>query len=432
VVEGDRQQTAESALRNRLLVVCFAIALAINVGYTFLGLASIPTYYERVTTHTVEPYVIADQTVISNEVVAREAAERGMSHSAYAIYQIVLRSVLALVPLAVAAVVAWRARRQWFAWYTAFIIAFLGAYALAEQVYVARLIPLPWYDAGAIFWFSLLPYLYLFPNGKAVPRRALWFVGALTLYHFVIQVVAVLVSFAPEIVANLPIDWQSLGNFLSWPLALNFFIIFACQVYRYVRVSTPIERQQTKWFVVGLGLMVATLIVATLPVPLEGGFIDDLVDGVLFFLVLPVVIAVAILRYRLWDTDVIINRTLVYGSLTATLAALYFGGIVVLQRLFVLLTGQQSTLAVVASTLLIAALFTPMRRRIQAFIDRSFYRRKYDGRKILEAFSVKLRDETDLEALNSELVGVVRDTMHPAHVSVWLRPDTASEDKQGE
>ena len=121
----------------------------------------------------------------------------------------------------------------------------------------------------------------------------------------------------------------------------------------------------------------------------------------------------------------VINRTLVYGTLTATLVALYFGGIVVLQWLFILLTGQQSTLAVVASTLLIAALFNPMRWRIQAFIDRRFYRRKYDARKTLEGFSVKLRDETDLEALNDELVGVVKETMQPAHVSLCLRPETA-------
>jgi hypothetical protein len=139
----------------------------------------------------------------------------------------------------------------------------------------------------------------------------------------------------------------------------------------------------------------------------------------------PIAIGIAILRYRLYEIDLIINRTLVYGSLTATLVALYFGVIVVLQRVFVLLTGQQSTLAVVASTLVIAALFTPLRRRIQSFIDRRFYRSKYDARKTLEAFSTKLRNETDLEALNNDLAGVVRETMQPAHVSLWLRPDPA-------
>jgi hypothetical protein len=145
---------------------------------------------------------------------------------------------------------------------------------------------------------------------------------------------------------------------------------------------------------------------------------------------IPIATGIAILRYRLYNIDWIINRTLVYGSLTATLVALYFGGIVVLPRVFVLLTGQQSTLAVVASTLLIAALFTPLKRRIQSFIDRRFYRRKYDARKTLEAFSAHMRDETDLEALSDDLVGVVRETMQPAHVSLWLRSERAPTGEQ--
>ena len=140
--------------------------------------------------------------------------------------------------------------------------------------------------------------------------------------------------------------------------------------------------------------------------------------------------ALAILRYRLYQIDLLINRTLVYGSLTATLVALYFAVIVVLQRLFVVLIGEQSTLAVVASTLVIAALFNPLRSRIQAEVDRRFYRSKYDTRKTLEAFSAQLRNETDLDALRDELVSVVRDTILPAHVSLWLHTDTSSEGEQ--
>jgi hypothetical protein len=139
----------------------------------------------------------------------------------------------------------------------------------------------------------------------------------------------------------------------------------------------------------------------------------------------PIAIGIAILRYRLYEIDILINRTLVYSSLTATLVALYFGVILVLQRLFVVLTGEKSTLAVVASTLLSAALFNPFRRRIQRVVDRRFYRRKYDARKTLEAFSAHLRNDTDLKTLSDNLVGVVRETMQPAHVPLWLRSDTA-------
>jgi hypothetical protein len=201
------------------------------------------------------------------------------------------------------------------------------------------------------------------------------------------------------------------------------------------RGARGVERQQIKWllyagaiFFVGPTFQITVSYV----VRVEGSWASWVgnILGVVSGLGVPVAIGFAILRYRLYDIDRIINRTLVYGSLTATLVALYFGGIVLSQRVFVLLIGQQSTLAVVASTLLIAALFTPLRRRIQSFIDRSFYRRKYDARKTLEAFASKLRDETDLEALNNELVGVVRETMQPAHVSLWLRPDKAP--KKGE
>jgi hypothetical protein len=135
---------------------------------------------------------------------------------------------------------------------------------------------------------------------------------------------------------------------------------------------------------------------------------------------IPVAVGVAILRHRLYDIDIIINRTLVYGTLSVVLALVYLGGVVSLQRIFVVLTGQGSQLAVVASTLAIAALFNPLRRRIQGFIDRRFYRRKYDAAKTLARFSSKLRNETDLDALNDELVAIVRETVQPAHVSLWL------------
>ena len=179
------------------------------------------------------------------------------------------------------------------------------------------------------------------------------------------------------------------------------------------------ERQQIKWFASAAALTLAWIIVAEE----QSGEIVAL-WGLLVIASIPVATGMAILRYRLYDIDRIINRTLVYGVLTGILALIYFGGVATSEAIFRALTGQeqQPQIAVVVSTLVIAALFTPLRRRIQRFIDRRFYRRKYDARKTLEDFSAQLRDETDLEALSNDLLGVVRDTMQPAHVSLWLGP----------
>ncbi|MGI9121463.1 MAG: hypothetical protein ACR2FR_01040 [Rubrobacter sp.] len=183
-----------------------------------------------------------------------------------------------------------------------------------------------------------------------------------------------------------------------------------------------VERQQIKWLAYGGAVVVGAVFV--------GGVISVWIGEVGISLIIigllgvPIFTGVAIARYRLYDIDIVINRTLVYGALTAALVAVYFGGVATTQAIFRTITGheEQPQLAIVVSTLAIAALFNPLRRRIQRFIDRRFYRSKYDARKTLEALSSKLRDETDLEALRGDLVGVVRETVQPAHVSVWLRP----------
>jgi hypothetical protein len=200
-------------------------------------------------------------------------------------------------------------------------------------------------------------------------------------------------------------------------------------VWRFYR-SQGEERQQIKWVTYAAALIAVYLFVDSI----FGEVLDPLspILSAIFFGSLWVAIGVAILRYRLYDIDILINRTLVYGALTVMLAFVYFGGVATTQAVFNAVTGQeqQPQLAVVMSTLIIAALFSPLRHRIQSFIDIRFYRRKYDARKTLEAYSAKLRDETDLDALSDDLVGVVRETMQPVHVSLWLRPDTAS--KKGE
>jgi F0F1-type ATP synthase membrane subunit c/vacuolar-type H+-ATPase subunit K len=186
------------------------------------------------------------------------------------------------------------------------------------------------------------------------------------------------------------------------------------------------QRQQIKWFAYG-GVVVVSTIVASGFVSIWSVPASILIISVAL-LGLPVFTGIAILQYRLYDIDIIINRTLVYGSLTIMLAAVYFAGVVGTQYVFRAVTGQERLpqLAVVVSTLAIAAMFNPLRRRLQAFIDRSFYRSKYDAAKTLEAFSSKLRDETDLDTLSDDLISVVRDTIQPAHISLWLRPDMTS------
>ena len=212
-------------------------------------------------------------------------------------------------------------------------------------------------------------------------------------------------------------------------LAAASMVASAVSLIVRMRRAGRAQRQQIKWLAYGGAIVVGTVF-ASVVISIWSANVGIAVVSV-GLLGVPIFTGVAIARYRLYDIDIVINRTLVYGALTAALVAVYFGGVVTLQILFRALTGQeqQPQLALVVTTLAIAALFDPLRRRIQSFIDRRFYRRKYDARKTLEAFSVKLRDETDLEALSGDLEGVVRETMQPAYVSLWLRPDKASKDQ---
>jgi hypothetical protein len=296
---------------------------------------------------------------------------------------------------------------------------------------------------GSWYWYLLLALILvylplLFPDGHLLSHRWLpvaVLMGVGTLGVVVLGALAdtLSVNEAPGYKIDNPIGIEGLAYVEDLPvfgvlgglLFVGVIGTVASVVVRFRR-SRGVEREQMKWFVCAVAPM--------LVIPI-GDYLPGIIGSVAFagvLIALPTAIGIAVLRYRLYDIDVIINRTLVYGSLTATLVVVYFGGIVLLQRVFVVLIGEQSTLAVVASTLLIAALFNPLRGRIQSFIDRRFYRRKYDARKTLEAFSAKLRDETDLEALNSELVVVVRETMQPAHVSLWLRPNTLPKGEQAD
>jgi hypothetical protein len=296
------------------------------------------------------------------------------------------------------------------------------------------------------YWFLMLAlaliYLpMLFPDGRLLSRR--WLpvavLGAIAALGFVLPRALVDTIPVNELpgrgIAN-PIGIEGLdkpGNLPIFGVIEGLFLVAAVGAVASVvvrfRRSRGVERQQMKLFAYVIVVLIGGSVLASGISDLTGvGWLEgsSFVLSMVGLMCLPIAVGIAILRYRLYEIDLIINRTLVYGPLTATLAVVYFGGVATTQLVFRTLTGQeqQPQLAIVVSTLVIAALFNPLRRRIQAFIDRRFYRRKYDARKTLDAFSASLRDETDLDALNDELVSVVRETIQPSHVSLWLRPGT--------
>jgi hypothetical protein len=291
---------------------------------------------------------------------------------------------------------------------------------------------------GVMLLLCFVP-LY-FPDGRLVSPRWRWVVRLALIFSVT---AAAFSAFLPGEIKDSglvnPLGIEALRSVLG-PLVTvygvgYFVLLFASAASLVVRFrrSGSVERQQIKWLAYA-ALAIPVWFLTNAPIEAVSLTLFLVMDALIFSALIPLAAGVAILRYRLYDIDVVINRSLVYGSLTASLALVYLGGVTAVQTLVRVLTGQeqQPQLAVVATTLVIAALFDPLRRRIQSFTDRRFYRSKYDAAKTLEAFSAKLREETDLDALNVELVGVVKETMQPAHVSVWLRPDTLHKSEQAD
>jgi hypothetical protein len=271
--------------------------------------------------------------------------------------------------------------------------------------------------------------ILLFPEGRLPSNRWRWLAY---LYVTIALVEVVSMAFLPGPLEGLgpirnPLGIESLPIGRKPVQALIFSLLFvaAASLLLRLRGAGWVERQQIKWLAYAAAMAsVGSILAYTVPVTTSARWVAWVGYAITAIGVLgiPISIGIAILRYRLYEIDFIINKTLVYGALTATLVLVYFVDIVVFQEVFRALTGQTSQVAIVASTLMIAALFNPLRRRLQAFIDQRFYRRKYDATKTLEGFGARLRDETDLETISEDLVGVVHETMRPAHVSVWLRP----------
>jgi hypothetical protein len=403
--------------------VAWVVAALLYVGVFISGIPSEFARLHTPCTDAVSCSLIPHLTVQK----VQELKELGLSAEVFAAYFVAIEVAFTAVSAAIGALIFWRRSEDRMALLVSLMLLTFGG-ALPIPLFTLDLSPVWTASARAVSFVgaaSAILFFYVFPDGHFVPRWSRWLglasIGVL----------------APTLL--LPYSFLSLWRHPLLNALLSASIVGAlllAQAYRYKRVSNLGQRQQTKWVVFGT---VAALggygAFTALDLLLQSALLASLLGNTAFFvlsLLIPISIAVAVLRHRLYDIDLLINRTLVYGSLTATLVAVYVGSIVVLQGLVRALTGQESQLAIVASTLAVAALFNPLRHGVQGFIDRRFYRRKYNATKTLEAFSAKLRDETDLDALSEDLVGVVRETMQPAHVSVWLRPETAPKGEQAE
>jgi hypothetical protein len=269
--------------------------------------------------------------------------------------------------------------------------------------------------------FGYLPFI--FPNGRIVPKKIRWLVPP-------IVILLTLTPFLRQL--GIAATDQRFTLLTMAAFSLWFVVGGYAAVYRYKHVSTTVEQQQTKWVIAGiLGTFVLFIPFTIIgvyfppsqpsPARLAFVFLVYLPIGLLSYLFVPASIGVAILRYRLYDIDIIIRKTLQYGVVTAVLALIYFGTITLLQSFVGQAMGEQSPLAIVLSTLLIAALFNPLRQRVQAFVDRRFFRQKYDAQQILAQFAQTARDEVDMEALQAELLRVVKETLQPEVVTIWVR-----------
>jgi hypothetical protein len=418
-VNADSSHPTGTRLQGRWLVLARVVWLVLAVVALGLCVASIPSYFAFL--HVLCTGTLAlcrnNGQFTPNDLRVFQAS--GLSLDFLAIYQVALFIVFTGVFATVGIIVFWRKSDDRMA-----LLASLALVMFPAAFNSSNLATLPsaWLVPSQFVVFlgdsAMFLFFYLFPDGRFVPHWTRW------LSFGVIALWAV-DSFFPALSSSIFISVAIFGFICS---------VLVAQVYRYRRVFSTVQRQQTRWVVFGISIGLGSFLILDLfwiffPALVSQDPFGNLIIGTatyLVMLVIPLSIGVAILRSHLFDIDRIINRTLVYGSLTAVLALVYFGSIVALQLLVGVFTGHlslasQPPLVLVASTLGIAALFQPLRRRIQALIDRQFYRSKYNATRTLAAFSETLRGELDLNQLSEQLLTVIHETMQPAHVSLWLR-----------
>jgi lipoprotein signal peptidase len=421
VEHADARKEAEIPLHGRWLDIARVGWIVLTLLILTLNVAMIPRYYA-----VLQANCQTGPQCFSLELNAYDRQflhQFGLSLGFVAAYQVILDTVAVLVCCALGALIFWRKSADRMALFCAFMLVLFGGVALPNILQDALMPVSPaWFaligTLELLGQTSFMIFFFLFPSGRFVPRWTRWIVPCIVLYW----------------IYTIFFD-NGLNNGSMWsPLVYIAFLlcIVGVQVYRYRRVSTSRERQQTKWVVFGLSIAIVGFVLTVVPEHTflppalqQSSVLQTFVVGTLiygFLLLIPISIAIAVLRSQLYDIDVVINKALVYGSLTALLTAVYAGLVLGLQALLGGLLHQTSTIALVVSTLIIAALFQPLRRRLQQIIDRRFYRRKYDAARTLETFSATLRQEVDLATLSEHLVKVVQETMQPASVSLWLRP----------
>ncbi len=412
---------ANTRLTGSRLIIARAVWLTLVVPSLGLFVVGLPVYYQRLQTACVNPATC----YIAGALPAKELqtlSTIGFSASAYAALLTIFYAITVSIWSGVGLLIFWRRSDDWLALLAAFVLVIGSITQSGSPTYALGLVNpvLTWsFSLLDFLWsVSLAVFFLLFPNGRLIPCWMGLFLPYAITYAFF--------NNFPSPASSFDTNWPA---WLYLLVTLIFYgaLIFS-QIYRYRRVSTPLQRQQTKWIVSGVtavvGVLIGLLVIAVLIPSIDNSFLFNEVWIIIFpvvLLLIPLSIGFSILRYRLYDIDLLINRTLVYGSLTAILALVYVGLIFVLQYLLRGIINQQNDVAIVVSTLAIAALFQPLRHRIQAIIDHRFYRRKYDAAKTVEAFSATLRNEVDLSQLRDHLLNVVQETMQPAHVSLWLR-----------
>ena len=398
--------TSDLLLQGARLAVARLVWLALFAAVLVQVVVLVPHYLPDVG-------ALCPQNCLFSQGTAQIYAANGFVPAVLEWGSLALYLLIVAISCTLAAILFWRRSQEWMVLVVAY---FLVAYPVSNLAVAATgkdfgttlasiaLVELP---AITVFFAVFL----IFPSGRFVPEWS-WLL-------LLIWVVAIIAS----------IIWPNSPYVLAYPVCYGGAVV--CQIYRYTRVSTFMQRQQTKWVVFAF---IASLVANQAFWLLPGSVLSLLYRPILYLvyllvlLLVPITFYIAIQRYRLYEIDVIINRTLVYGSLTLILAGIYVGGIIGLQSLLALMTRSpgradiQSPLVIVASTLVIAALFQPLRRRLQQLIDRRFYRQKYDAEKTLAAFAGSLRDEIDLHSLEQQLLEIIDDTMQPSSAWIWLRP----------